>query len=86
MRDRTKEIISDDEIYKVFTGTNFGSTSPRDVTRYSLLKYASGYRTGSTACACLKELGLIKTIKKGVVLTRRGKEYLYESFCNGNSL
>ena len=77
------KLVTDEQIQKVFANTNFGSMSHRDVIKYALLKKASIYSTGGTAKRCLIELGLINPVRG---LTRKGKMYLYEAFCEGNSL
>lgn len=77
-----EEMLSTEKVDVAFKGTNFGSMSNRDVIRYSLLKYATGYCTGHTAKQVCTELGLVS--KSG--LTKAGKQYLYEAFCEGNSM
>ncbi len=72
-----QKIISDEELNKVWGNANFGNCSKRDVLRSTLLKCASGYYTGHTAKCIVEELGLVT---KKWTLTKKGKQYLYESF------
>ena len=72
-----QKIISDEELNKVCGNANFGNCSKRDVLRSTLLKCASGYYTGHTAKCIVEELGLVT---KKWTLTKKGKQYLYESF------
>lgn len=81
--DPCKDLISDDMVSQAFENTNFGITPPRDVIRFALLKYASGYQTGRTARLILIELSLLNESK--LTLTKLGKQYLYEAFSQGNS-
>jgi len=83
MSNELEVLVSDEDLLESFKGTNFGSMPPREVVRYALLKYASVYRTGHTAMLILIDLGLIT---ERHTLTRKGKLYLYEAFCNGVSL
>jgi hypothetical protein len=76
------DIISDERVNDVMCFTDFGLPH-RDVIKYALLKYATGYQTGSTAKYCLIEFGLIS---QKLVLTKKGKEYLYFAFYNNTSL
>ena len=69
-----------EEIEKVWGRANFGdylNNRKIDVIKYSLLKWASGYSTGSTAFCILYDLKLIAMNK---TLTRRGKFQLWEFF------
>jgi hypothetical protein len=74
---KIEEIITDEQMIKAFGHSNFGNWKPREVLADTVLKYASGYQTGHTAKIIGLELGLIT--QKGT-LTKKGKEYLYESF------
>jgi len=80
--DELQKLVSDADMQKAFTNTNFGSAAPRDIIKDTLLKYASVYHSGSTATAICVELGLITKGKSryGYNLTKKGKEYLYEAF------
>jgi len=76
-----QKLVSDEEIKKVFTNTNFGNTPHREVISDTLLKLASGYSSGRFAHCCVVELGLCKFDKRQkCTLTPKGKEYLYEAF------
>lgn len=79
-----QEIISDESVQNEFANTDFGSTSNRDVIRFSLLKCASGYSTGHTAKQILIRLGLVDG--RNWSLTQKGKEYLFVAFYQGNSI
>ena len=70
-----KDIISDEEITRVWENANFGSMSKRDVIGETLMKVASGYHSGHTAKCIVSELGLVQASKWE--LTKRGKAYLY---------
>ncbi len=72
-----KDIISDDEIEHVHANANFGSISKRDVVKYTILKYACGWHSGSFARSIVKEHGLLT---KADTLTKKGKRYLWASF------
>ncbi len=79
-----QDLVSNQEIENAFKGTNFGSElSRRQIIANGVLKYASGYHSGSTLQAILKELGLL-TIK--LSLTKKGKAYLWSSFANNISV
>ena len=80
---KTEEIITDKQLDHVWGNANFGKESKRDIVRYTLLKKACGYGSGSTARAIAKELGLFTEAEK---LSKKGQEYLYESFRNGNNI
>jgi len=77
------DIVNDDQLNAAFGNANFGEISKRDVVRYSLLKFASGYSTGHTAKCICEELGLITTKDQ---LSNRGKRYLFLAFYDNNSL
>lgn len=80
---KLEEIITDEQIKKAWGNANFGKeVNKRDVIKYSLLKYASGYVTGHTVYCILLELLLINIKEE---LTPRGKNYLYYSFENKNN-
>ncbi len=76
------QMITDKELESVFAHSNFGSSSKRDIVRYALLKVSCGYHNGHTSHCIIRELGLIT---KSLELTKKGKEYLYESFRNGTN-
>ena len=77
-----QKMISDEELEKVFAYSNFGDSKKRDVVRYALMKVACGYRNGHTSQSIINELGLCG---KNLSLTKKGKEYLYESFRYGTN-
>lgn len=81
-----QDIVSDKQLEEQFRDTNFGDMSTRDIIRYSLLKYASGYTTGFTARSILISLELLRPLKRHHALTKKGKIYLFEAFSNGHSL
>ena len=71
------KMITEEEIFKVFCNSNFGSMSKVDVVKYGLLKCAGRYYQGHTVVIILTELGLIT---KGYSLTKYGARCLYEFF------
>jgi hypothetical protein len=80
-----EQIISDDEVLTVFSGTNFGSVSPREIIRDTLLKAAGGYCSSYTAITCCQELGLLVNTRQanaGKVqrLNKKGKKYLFWAY------
>jgi len=79
--DTLEEIVPEAALDEAFGNSNFGDSTHREVVKYTLLKYASGYATGFTARCIVLELNLINT-EWG--LTEKGKGYLYEAFKEGN--
>jgi hypothetical protein len=79
--DELVKIISDDRLERVFAGTNFGTSQPREIVADTLLKIAGGFSTGHTAFCCCQELGLLGRNKQRPRLTKLGKRYLYYSHC-----
>jgi hypothetical protein len=77
-----QKMVSDKELDKVFNYSNFGGSIKRDVVRYALMKVACGYHNGHTSQCIINELGLCS---KDLILTKKGKEYLYESFIYGTN-
>lgn len=75
---KVEEIITDDEVDNIHGHANFGSTSKRGVIAFSLLKYACGFYTGSTARRIVTDHRLITP--KGKKLTKKGREYLWAVF------
>ena len=73
-----QKIISDEQLNTAWGNANFGSVEKRDVIKSTLLKYACGYYSGHTAKSIVCELGLVA--KNNLVLTKKGKLYLYEAF------
>lgn len=80
----TEEIVSDEEIARVWGNANFGSVPKRDIIKGVVLKCASGYYTGFTAKQIVFELGLVNPAKW--TLTKKGKQYLFAAFSNGVSI
>lgn len=80
--DEQNKIISDEEINTVWGSANFGNITKRDVIKYGLLKRTSGYHQGHTSTQILMELGLIN---KDFNLSKKGKLYLWTSFCDGSN-
>jgi len=78
-----QEILSDDELSAAWGNANFGAATKREVVANTLLKCASGFHTGSTARAIVRELDLVKPLNWA--LTKKGKEYLFSVFSNGQS-
>lgn len=78
-----QEIITDEEIEKVWGGAHFGSMQKRDIVNQAVLKCASGYYQGKTSTQIITELGLIN---EQYNLTPKGKIYLWEAFCLPNTV
>lgn len=81
-----EEMITDGEIDHAWGNANFGdflNQNKRELINNTLLKCASGYSTGATAKAIVRQLKLVK--EGNWTLTKKGKEYLYEAFSNGKS-
>lgn len=83
MGNALQEMISDEQIDKVWGSANFGTTSKREIIRNTLLKCASGYYTGHTAKYIVIELGLVNKVKW--TLTKLGQQYLFEAYSDGVS-
>jgi hypothetical protein len=76
-----ESLISDKELEAAFKNTNFGSSAPRDIVKYALLKASCKYANGHTAQSILQELGLVgKSYMKAESLTKKGREYLWACF------
>lgn len=80
IRKKLEIIITQQEVDSVWGRADFGKISRMDVVKYALLKAAGGYYQGHTSRQILIELKLIKSTKKGQVLTSRGRENLFEFF------
>jgi len=79
-----EEIVKEEELTEVFGNANFGQgVTKREVVSNSLLKCATGYKTGHTAKCILEELGLVT---KNWTLTKKGKEYLFAAYSGGKSI
>ena len=55
----TKATVSDQELRRAFSGTNFGTTEPRHLLHQAVLKKACGYHCGHTITTIMHQLGLI---------------------------
>lgn len=78
-----KELCTDEDIARVFTGTNFGAKRDnRQIIADTLLKIAGDYFTGHTALMCCRELGLLTNSKHITRLTKKGRRYLFWAFHN----
>lgn len=82
--EKTEDIITNEQLDKVWGNANFGTISKRKVIANGVLKCASGYYTGHTLKFIMKELGLVNPSKWA--LTKKGKEYLFAEFSGGESL
>lgn len=78
------EIVSDEEMEKVWGNANFGSMSKRDVIRFGLLKNVSGYHQGSTSLHIITELRLVTYANHNI--TKKGREYLWVAFNEGSNI
>lgn len=84
MKSLADEMITEGEIESAWGSANFGNylnANKRELINSTLLKCASGYYTGATAKAIVLRLGLVTPTRW--MLTKKGKEYLYEAFSNG---
>lgn len=74
------EIVTEEQIKKVWGNANFGADTPRQVIATTLLQYALRYSTGHTSTTICQELGLLGRYnhRTGLcTLTDKGREYLY---------
>lgn len=78
-----EQMISDEELTKVFAYANFGSMSNREVVKQGLLKCAGEWHQGHTSRTILFELGLIG---KNYTLTKKGGRYLFEAYKGHNTI
>lgn len=75
------KVVTDEEIQKVFLGTNFGTKNyheNREILNISLLKKFMDYHCGHTITTIMIELGLIS--KKTLKPRRKGVLYLRETY------
>ena len=80
---RVKTIVSDEEIEKAFAGTDFGDRKPRALLGMAVLKTLTGYHSGHTITAIMRELGLIDHRGK---TTKKGKDFcLWEFMVSSNA-
>lgn len=56
---KVEELITDAAIEIVFTNTNFGARTPRELIAKDLDQVSRGFHCGHTMQCCLLELGLI---------------------------
>lgn len=56
----TSCIVSDDELDKAFSGTNFGPNDHRGLLHQAVLKKSLNYHCGHTITEIMRELGLIR--------------------------
>ena len=81
MARQLREIVNDNEAFKVHANANFGDSTPRQVINNGVLKSSMGYSSGSTALAILREHGLVWAAGgSSPSLTKKGKEYLRAMF------
>ena len=81
--EKPEDLITDGQITDAFGNADFGTKNKRDVVKFTLLKYASGYDSGHTAMCILQDLGLLTQRNQ---LSQRGKRYLWAAFYqDGNS-
>jgi len=70
-----EEVITDEEIIKVWQHANFGDISKRQVILDTLKKFSQGWSTGHTAKCIVSELGLIWNKNGHDALSDKGLEY-----------
>lgn len=78
-RQRTSDIVSDEEIDRVHAHANFGAMSRRAVVDEGVLKYFFGFDSGSTQLAILVEHNLVhrpKPMSVRAKLTLKGRNYI----------
>ena len=78
-----EDIVSNEEIEKVWGRSDFGSMRRREVIKYGLLECVAGYKQGKTAQQIITELGLITEKYR---ITKKGRQYLWEAFSNESKL
>lgn len=75
------QIITDFELDAAFAFTDFGAhKNNRDILKMGVLKAASGYSSGFTLFQIMISFDLIKGNTRKFTLTKKGKQFLYESF------
>lgn len=82
MKDTVESIIPEILLQDAFKNTNFGNSSPRDIVKNTLLKYACGYASGHTIKCILVDL-LLAT--NDCQLTNTGRTYLWAAYSEGQS-
>lgn len=73
----TRKVVSDDELAKAFSGTNFGESDHRQVLHVAVLKKACGYHCGHTITTIMRELHLIGV--RGLP-TKKGRKLISLAF------
>ncbi len=76
--------ITDEQIRKASAFANFGSSDPVRVVCRGLLQIAGGFRAGYTVQSILIDLRLIGP--KGRALTKLGRLFLYDLYCERDPL
>lgn len=71
-----EQIVTNEEMNRVFEGTNFGAMKPREVIAEAVRKIAQGWSNGKTSQQCIKELGLIEYRNNQWGLADKGLKYL----------
>lgn len=69
------ELITDQELDRVWGSANFGTCSRRSVLKDALVSCLGGFSTGHTAKCIVVELGLVFSNKWK--LTKLGEKYLF---------
>lgn len=73
----TQGVVSDQELRRVFAGTDFGGPDHRQLLHVAVLKKACGYHCGHTITQIMSALGLIGV--RGVP-TKKGRRLLQLAF------
>lgn len=71
------KILTNDEIYREFEGTNFGRMDYRNLLAASVLKKLLGWHCGHTITCIMKKLKLVGKSEK---VTKRGIQLLRDEF------
>jgi len=79
MKEKTSDIISDEEIDLVHGSAGFAGMEKRTVVDQALLKCVSGLYQGATSLSIIKKHGLVG---KNSRITKKGKAYLWAAFSN----
>jgi hypothetical protein len=74
--------VTDEEIEKAFTNTNFGNRDHRKLIEQGILKLQGGYISGHTLTVIMRELGLIS--EKSNVL-KKGRRFIFSAFYDQNN-
>lgn len=80
MMAESEKLITDEELRKVFRGTDFGGVDHRELLNASVLKILIDYHCGHTITVIMTKLGLIgktgRPTKKGIALVRESFGHL----------